>query len=96
MVSARFSTVNSFNPCLLMEVPKTKQEQAILAHYLMSRPKATMSFEKGRKALLQRMSAKSASRVVRTIRFRNQDVPKFLKNLDRFERASRKSRLVAK
>jgi len=57
--------------------------------------KATMSFEKKRAALLQRMAPKAQGQA-KVVHFANDDVPKFLKRLDRFESESRKSRLVAK
>ena len=59
--------------------------------------KVTMSFEKRRKALLNRMSSKASGQPVsKVIRFRNNDVPNFLRGLDKFESASRKVRLVIK
>ncbi len=55
----------------------------------------TMSFKKGRKELLVRMSAKSGNQAIKkTIRFRNDDVPKYLRELDKFEKASKKAALV--
>lgn len=54
-----------------------------------------MSFQRSRQALLSRMSAK-ANTQAKVIHFRNNDVPQFLKNLDRFETQSRKKRLVAR
>ncbi len=65
-------------------------------HCQMPTPSATMSFQRSRQALLNRMSAKSRERVSKVIRFRNNDVPEFLKNLDRFETQSRRKRLVAR
>lgn len=56
-----------------------------------------MSFKKRRKALLQLMMAKQHGHaVVMVVRFRNQDVPNFLRRLSEFERASRKSRLIVR
>ena len=57
--------------------------------------KVTMSFKQGRKALLVKMSAKSRKQAIKkVIRFRNDDVPKYLRKLDRFEQASKKATLT--
>ena len=57
--------------------------------------KVTMSFKQGRKALLVKMSAKSRKQAIKkVIRFRNDDVPKYLRDLDKFEEASKNATLV--
>ena len=57
--------------------------------------KATMSFEQGRKELLVKMLARSHKRAIKkVIPFRNDDVPKFLRELDRFEEKSRQANLL--
>jgi len=59
--------------------------------------KIRMSFEDKRKAVRQGLSkATSAAPVTKTIKFRNDDVPLFLKQLRQFERESRKKNLVMK
>jgi len=60
-------------------------------------PKVSMSFEQKKKYLLKRMiSKKSGKKVERVVQFPNDDVPTFLRNLDRFERSSVKSRVMVK
>jgi hypothetical protein len=57
--------------------------------------KATKTFEQSRKALLARMSARSGRTVIRKIiPFRNDDVSRYLRELDKFERQSRSANLV--
>lgn len=57
--------------------------------------KTTRSSEQNRKALLRRMSAHSRGRIIRRlVPFRNDDVPRYLRKLDEFERQSRKANLV--
>jgi len=57
--------------------------------------KATKTFEQSRKALLARISARSRQRVIKkVIPFRNDDVPRYLQKLDKFERQSRNAKLV--
>jgi hypothetical protein len=57
--------------------------------------KAAISFKQGRKALLLKMSARAGRRIIKkVIRFRNDDVPKYLRDLDKFETASRNATLV--
>ena len=52
--------------------------------------KATETFEQSRKALLAIMSSRSRKRAIRkVIPFLNDDVPKYLCELDKFERQSR-------
>lgn len=64
---------------------------------MMTKPRATMSFKESRKALLSQMTAKSKGKTQqKVIHFRNNDVPKFLKSLDIFEKQSRKSCLIVK
>ena len=59
--------------------------------------KIRMSFEDKRRALRQGVSkATSAATVTKTIQFRNDDVPRFLKRLRKFERESRKSNLLVR
>ncbi|MBS1258133.1 MAG: hypothetical protein MAG551_01186 [Candidatus Scalindua arabica] len=63
----------------------------------MSKPRANMTFEQSRKELLKQMISKSKGKVQeKVIHFRNDDVPKFLQNLDKFEKQPRKSRIVIK
>ncbi len=63
----------------------------------MSKPRAKMSFDESRKALLTQMSSKAKGKAQeKVIHFINDDVPKFLKDLDDFEKQSRKSRLIVK
>ncbi len=63
----------------------------------MSKPRANMTFEQSRKELLTQMISKSKGKVQeKVIHFRNDDVPKFLRDLDKFEKQSRKSRIVIK
>lgn len=57
--------------------------------------KVTMSFEQGRKELLVKMSAKAGQQVIKkVIPFRNNDVPNYLRQLAKFEQASRKASLL--
>jgi hypothetical protein len=60
-------------------------------------PKATMSFEQSRKALLTRMTEKSTRQVVQhEIGFNNEDVPQFLETLEKFQKESKKHHFVVK
>ena len=57
--------------------------------------KVTMSSEDERKELLARMSARSRKRAIKkVIPFRNNDVPNYLRELDKFEEKSRQANLV--
>jgi hypothetical protein len=57
--------------------------------------KVTMSFEQGRKELLVKMSARSKKQPIKkVIPFRNDDVPNYLRELDKFEEKSRRANLV--
>jgi hypothetical protein len=57
--------------------------------------KATKTFEQRRKALLARMSARSKKQPIKkVIPFRNDDVPNYLRELDKFEEKSRQANLV--
>jgi len=59
--------------------------------------KATETFELSRKALLASMLARSRKPVIRkVIPFLNDDVPKYLRELDRFEQQSRNANLVVR
>jgi hypothetical protein len=54
-----------------------------------------MSFEQGRKELLVKMSARSRKQPIKkVIPFRNDDVPNYLRELDKFEEKSRQTNLV--
>jgi len=54
-----------------------------------------MSSEDERKELLVRMSARSRKRAIKkVIPFRNNDVPNYLRELDKFEEKSRQANLV--
>jgi hypothetical protein len=56
-----------------------------------------MSFEKTKKNLLKRMiSRKSGKSVQQVVPFQNDDVPTFLRNLDEFEKQSKKSRVLVR
>ena len=56
---------------------------------------ATKTFEQSRKALLAQMSAHSRQPAIKkVIPFRNDDVPRYLRELDKFERHSRLANLV--
>ena len=60
-------------------------------------PKVSMSFEQKKKYLLKRMiSKKSGRKVVKIVDFPNNDVPAFLRDLDKFERSSVRSRIMVK
>lgn len=59
--------------------------------------KATMSFEQCRKALIKDVSRKAGTTTVeKVIKFQDNDVPTFLKQISKFEEESRKCHLVAK
>jgi hypothetical protein len=59
--------------------------------------KITKTFEQSRKALLARMSARSRKPAVKkVIPFLNDDVPKYLRELDNFEQQSRNADLVVR
>lgn len=63
----------------------------------MPRPKVGMSLAQSRKAISAQMSSNSRGKIEeKVIRFRNDDVPKFLKSFDKFEKKSRKTRIVVK
>ncbi len=54
--------------------------------------KVIMSFEEGRTQLLIKMSAKSREPMIeKAIPFRNNDVPNYLRELDKFEENSRQA-----
>jgi hypothetical protein len=54
-----------------------------------------MSFEQGRQELLVKMSGRSRKRPIKkVIPFRNDDVPNYLRELDKFEEKSRQANLV--
>jgi len=56
-----------------------------------------MSFKQGRKALLVKMSAKSDKPAIKkVIPFRNDDVPNYLRELDRFETESKNACLIVR
>ena|GEM_PF-6229721 len=56
-----------------------------------------MSFEQKKTHLLKRMiSKKSGKKVERVVDFPNNDVPVFLRDLDKFERSSVRSRVMVK
>jgi hypothetical protein len=57
-------------------------------------PKVAMSFEKTKKSLVRRMTKKSGKTIV--VEFKNDDVPTFLRNLDEFEKVSKKCRVMVK
>jgi len=60
-------------------------------------PKVSMSFEQKKTHLLKRMiSKKSGKKVERVVDFPNNDVPVFLRDLDKFERSSVRSRVMVK
>ncbi len=64
---------------------------------VMSTPCANMTFEQSRKALLIQMTSNTKGKAIeKIIHFTNDDVPKFLIDLDNFEKQSRKSRIVIK
>ena len=57
--------------------------------------KPTKTFEQSRKALLAKMSAGSRQPAIKkVIPFRNDDVPRYLRELDTFERQSKNANLV--
>ena len=60
--------------------------------------KVTMSFEQRRKELWVKMSAKAPKKSVikKVIPFRNEDVPKYLRELDKFEAESRQANFVVR
>lgn len=63
----------------------------------MRKPRAKMSFKESRKALLAQMTSKAKGETQEmVIRFQNEDVPNFLKELNNFEKESRKARFVVK
>lgn len=61
----------------------------------MSEQKKTMTAGDSRK-LASEMCAKSSGVISRTVAFDNDDVPRFLENLRRFEEHSREVRIVVK
>lgn len=63
--------------------------------YQYNMQKITASFEQGRKELLVKMSARSRKQPIKkVISFRNDDVPNYLRELEKFEEQSRQSNLV--
>ena len=57
--------------------------------------KIAMSFKKGQRELLVKMSAKAGKHAIKkVISFRNDDVPNYLRELNKFEAASRQAHLV--
>ena len=63
----------------------------------MSKPRDNTTFEKRRKEHLNKKISKSKGKIQeKVIHFRNGDVPKFLRDIDKFEKQSRKSRIVIK
>jgi len=58
-------------------------------------PKVAMSFENTKKKLIRRMISKKSGKTV-IVEFKNDDVPTFLRNLDEFERISKKCRVMVK
>jgi hypothetical protein len=58
-------------------------------------PKVAMSFEKTKKNLIKRMTSKKSGKIV-VAEFKNNDVPTFLRNLDEFEKISKKCRVMVK
>jgi hypothetical protein len=57
--------------------------------------KITMSFQQGQRELLVKMSAKAGKRAIKkVIPVRNDDVPNYLRELNKFEAASRQAHLV--
>ncbi len=63
----------------------------------MSTSRSNMTFEHSRKALLTQMTSNAKGKAIeKIIHFTNDDVPKFLRDLDQFEKQSRKSRLIVK
>lgn len=64
---------------------------------VMKKIKVTMSFEQSRKAILTQMTSNAKGKAQeKIIPFRNNDVPTFLKNLDDFEKQSRKNSITVK
>ena len=59
--------------------------------------KKATSFEKNREILRQLMAARAKGHVItKIIPFQNQDVPNYLARLNRFEKASQRSRLIVR
>lgn len=64
---------------------------------VMKKIKVKMSFEESRKAILAQMTSNAKGQTQeKTIHFRNNDVPEFLRNLDDFEKQSRKNSITVK
>lgn len=64
---------------------------------VMKKFKVKMSFEQSRKAILTQMTSNARGKTQeRTIPFLNDDVPNFLRNLDSFEKQSRKNSITVK
>lgn len=64
---------------------------------VMKKIKVKMSFEQSRKAILTQMTSNARGETQeRTIPFLNDDVPNFLRNLDSFEKQSRKNSITVK
>ena len=79
-------------PCWIVS-PLQKCEKQLNSITYMG--KITMSFEQGRKELLVKMSARSRKQPIKkVIPFRNDDVPNYLRELDKFEEKSRQANLV--
>lgn len=54
-----------------------------------------MSFKQGQRELLVKMSARAGKHAIKKVAsFRNNDVPKYLRALNKFEEASRQAHLV--
>ena len=66
----------------------------------MRKSKSAADFSKARAALVRNLCRNAVKRgeevIERVIPFTNDDVPRFLEELDRFEKESAKSRIVAK
>ncbi len=60
-----------------------------------AQPKASMSFIQSRKAILDTMTAKAQGDVKKkVIKFRNDDVPRFLETLYAYETRSRQTKIA--
>lgn len=63
----------------------------------MSEPKASMSFEKRRKAMLSHItSVTKGNSIKREISFLNEDAPKFIRAFNAFEKESQEIQFIAK
>ncbi len=82
-----------FNLCNAKPPLCENTETSYIYRYRMG--KITMSFEQGRQELLVKMSARSRKQPIKkVIPFRNDDVPNYLRELDKFEEKSRQANLV--